>query len=166
MSAVGKGPGRHHPQLGDELQTLRRLRAAMAEQHEALAVNRAELRMAVDALKGIGRNSQHEPPALSRLLANVRNLVLRRAYVVGGRRSEVMLFFGADAPALLGRPERSPHTAEDWYRRIHPADRAAYRQAEVDRELRQRGSTMEYRYLDARTGTFVSGANFRAEIEF
>jgi diguanylate cyclase (GGDEF)-like protein/PAS domain S-box-containing protein len=39
-----------------------------------------------------------------------------------------------------------------WYDRVHPADRAAYLEAEDRRERCQRGYAIEFRYLHAQTG--------------
>jgi diguanylate cyclase (GGDEF)-like protein/PAS domain S-box-containing protein len=151
------------PSLSECLRTIRYLRDGLADERQALADRVADLRahsadlvLAAARLKRTGRDLQAGHPPVSLLLDNVQNLVFRRAYrdnTEDRSQPPVLLFYGADMSAILGQSHRSL-SLEQWYRRIHPRDRAAYRAAELSRENFGRGYTMEYCYKHALSGDF------------
>jgi diguanylate cyclase (GGDEF)-like protein/PAS domain S-box-containing protein len=142
-----------------------RLREELADQRQALAdsfaslrAQRAQLVTAVARLKTTGLDLQAGHPPVSLLLDNMHDLVFRRAYRGNGERSSrppILLFYGADASAILGPDHQERRISlEAWYRRIHPGDRAAYRVAERAREHFGKAYTIEYRYKHAVTGHY------------
>jgi PAS domain-containing protein len=91
------------------------------------------------------------------LLDNMHHLVFRRAYRDTGEGSQplILLFYGRDASAILGRAhlQRQP-SLEAWYRRVHHRDRDAYRAAEHARIKLCKGYIIEYRYKHALSGEY------------
>ena len=153
------------PALSECARTIRRLRESLADERQALAESLADLKaqsadlaLASARLKRTGLDLQAGHPPVSLLLDNTHDLVFRRAYRDSARRSSqppVLLFYGADVSAILGPAHRQRQlNLEQWYRRVHARDRAAYREAELAREEFGRGYTIEYRYKHALSGEF------------
>jgi diguanylate cyclase (GGDEF)-like protein/PAS domain S-box-containing protein len=148
------------PALSECASTIRRLRESLADERQALAESLADLRarsadlaVATARLRRTGRDLQAGHPPVSLLLDNVHDLVFRRAYRESARRGSqppILLFYGADVSAILGHAHRERQLSlEQWYRRVHIRDRAAYCEAERRRETLGRGYTIEYRYRHA-----------------
>jgi hypothetical protein len=141
-----------HRASADSLHAIRRFRQDLAEQRQALADSTANLRAqsvqlveAAARLKRTGLDLQDGHPPVSILLDNMHNLVFRRTYRETrecSSRPPVLLFYGADVSAMVGHAHRQRQLRiEEWYRRVHPRDRAAYRAAEVDREKLQEATS-------------------------
>ena len=153
------------PGLSECLRTIRHLRDGLADERQALADSLADLRvqsaglmLAAARLTRTGLDLQAGHPPVSLLLDNTHSLVFRRAYRESTQDSSqppVLLFYGADVSAILGHARRQRQLSlEQWYRRVHTRDRAAYREAERCREDLGRGYTIEYRYKHALSGEF------------
>jgi PAS domain S-box-containing protein len=152
---MGTGGGEGEPGLLRDLRALRTLGRAMAEQAGRLSTEIATLHRRRETLQGLCLDADPRVPPLWLLLDNMRNLVLRRAYRDHASGQLVMRFYGADAAALVGEHYALPRAADEaWYRRIHPADRAAYLANEDRRERCCDGYTIEYRYTHAGSGEF------------
>ena len=157
-TAGGSDPG-----LPESAPTLRHLRESLADQRQALAASLADLKAqsadlarAAARLKRSGLDLHAGHPPVSLLLDNMHDLVFRRAYrdsARGASQPPVLLFYGADVSAILGHVRRQRQLSlEQWYRRVDARDRAAYRKAELAREVLGRCYTIEYRYRHALSG--------------
>ena len=150
MSTGGEMSGIRQRRSSD-LEQISWLRKKLAEQRKIMTANLAEIQVVREGLRHPG---PPRGPTLSWLLHKVPNLVLRRAFFIQGRRPLFMQFFGVDAATMLGQAALPRISAADWYARVHPAHRWAYQRAEVE-QVEHRGEyTLEYRYLDARSGEF------------
>jgi diguanylate cyclase (GGDEF)-like protein/PAS domain S-box-containing protein len=129
---------------------LARTRQNLGDTIAALRSQTVELVTAAGQLKRKYVDLQAEHPPVSLLLDNVRNLMFRRAFREGGERASrppILLFYG-DVGAILG-PGHRQLSLQQWYRRVHSQDRAAYRAAEIGREHLGQAYTIEYRYKHA-----------------
>jgi PAS domain-containing protein len=146
------------------LRAIRRFRQDLADQRQALADSITSLRSqsadlvtAAARLKRTGLDLQAGHPPVSLLLDNMHDLVFRRVYRENGESSSqpVLLFYGADVSAILGHAHRQRQLRlEEWHRRVHRDDRAAYLESERRREKSGQGFTIEYRYRHALEGGY------------
>jgi PAS domain-containing protein len=120
-----------------------------------LQAGNAELVRSASRLGRARLDLQAGHPPVSMLLDNMHHLVFRRAYRDNSEGSKplVLLFYGRDASAIVGRAQLKRQLSLDaWYRRVHRADRDAYRAAEHARMKLGKGYIIEYRYKHALSG--------------
>ncbi len=122
---------------------------------KAEAVQVRHQRVAGDLLQAIS-GIPNVNGGLHHLVREMPHLVFRQLVLPamrGGEPARRWFFYGTDGPVVVGdTAARLGSDPEAWLQRIHPEDRAAYREAEVEREESRQRTVVEFRVLDEVTG--------------